>query len=298
MDIATLSARFSRPGQLDFREVNGLAVLDINTPHGTASAALQGAHVMHWTPRGQTPVIWLSRDAKLAPGKSIRGGVPVCWPWFGAHEHEAAFPAHGFARTVPWELVDATVSANGARLCFRLPAASIPTAQWPAACDVSLEIGIGTAFEAVLTTRNTGSEAFTLGEALHTYFHVGDVTQVQVLGLEGGGYLDKADQWAAKIQSGPVTVGAEVDRLYEGSAAECLILDPALKRRIRVGKTGSHSNIVWNPWTEKAAKMGDLGPDGWREMLCVESANAGRDVIRLAPGASHSLAVRYSVEAL
>ena len=298
MDLATLTARFGQPGRLDFREVNGLAVLDVSSRHGTASVALQGAHVMHWTPRGQAPVIWLSQDARLAPGKSIRGGVPVCWPWFGAHEREAAFPAHGFARTVPWELADAAHGDEGARLCLRLPAASIPAAQWPAACELSLEVSIGTAFEAVLTTRNTGSEAFPLGEALHTYFHVGDVTQVQVLGLEGAGYLDKADNWAAKLQAGPVTIAAEVDRLYEGTAAECLILDPVLGRRIRVSKVGSRSSIVWNPWSEKAAKMGDLGPDGWRRMLCVESANAGRDVIRLAPGASHSLAVRYSAEPL
>jgi glucose-6-phosphate 1-epimerase len=125
------------------------------------------------------------------------------------------------------------------------------------------------------------------------------VRQVRIHGLGNCPYLDKVDAGARKQQSGPVRIGAEVDRIYLDSVADCLIDDPGLRRRIRVAKSGSRSTVVWNPWTEKAAKMGDFGgPSGYLHMLCVESANAAEDVVSLAPGASHTLAVAYSIEPL
>ena len=298
--LADLNARLGLHDQLRFVEgLGGLPVVEIENAQASASLALQGAHLLTWTPRGQQPVIWLSPDAKFAPGKSVRGGVPVCWPWFGPHPGEPAFPAHGFARTVPWEPVETEVLHDGrTHLVLRLVQTEATRAQWPHACEVVLEVTVGATLEIALLTHNLGESAFTLGQALHTYFAVGDVRRAAVQGLDGCPYLDKVEDFARKQQAGAVTIGAEVDRIYLDSRADCLIEDPVWGRRIRIAKQGSASTVVWNPWIEKAAQMGDLGSEGYLHMLCVESANAAEDVVRLAPGGTHRLWVRYGVEPL
>jgi len=275
----------------------GLTVAVVNNSHARAIVALQGAHVMTWTPHGQQPVIWLSRAAKFIPGKSIRGGVPICWPWFGPHASEPKLPGHGFARTVPWEVI-ATGSLRDDRttLALRLVETDATRAQWPHATPVEAHITIGATLEIELITRNSGSAPVTIGDALHTYFEVSDIRQARIHGLGGCPYLDKVDGGKRKQQEGPVSIDREVDRIYLASTADCMIEDPRWQRRIRVSKRGSRSTVVWNPWTEKAAKMGDFGPGGFLHMLCVESANAADDVVTIAPGGEHRLWVHYSVE--
>ncbi|MDX1251911.1 MAG: D-hexose-6-phosphate mutarotase [Gammaproteobacteria bacterium] len=300
IDYSLLNERFGLRGQVTFREgAGGLAVVEVSNSHATAALALQGGHLMRWAPRPQSPVIWLSRAAKFGPGKSIRGGVPVCWPWFGPHSSDASLPAHGFARTVPWEVTATRALPNGATgLSLRLVPSDATRAAWPYSTEVMLHIIVGTALEMNLVTHNTGNEAVTLGQALHTYFEVGDVRRIKIHGLGGCEYIDKVDGGARKVQNGPVTIAAETDRIYLGSTADCLIDDPQLRRRIRITKGGSRSTVVWNPWIEKAAKMGDLGESGYLNMVCVESANAADDVVTLAPEAEHRLWVRYSAEGL
>jgi glucose-6-phosphate 1-epimerase len=299
-DFSALNTRFGVSGQVVFKEgPGGLAVVEVANSQGAATIALQGAHVMTWAPRGAQPVIWLSRAAKFAPGKSIRGGVPICWPWFGPHATESSYPGHGFARTVPWEVIEARACANGATyLVLRLAPSDATRAQWPQATPVEARITVGRTLEIDLVTRNEGAAPVTLGDALHTYFEVSDVRQVAIHGLGGCPYLDKVDGGKRKSQTGPVTIGAEVDRIYLDSAADCLIDDPGLGRRIRVHKRGSRSTVVWNPWIEKAAKMGDFGHHGYLNMVCVESTNAADDVVAVAPGGEHHLDVTYSVEPL
>lgn len=300
LDSTALNARYGIPDQLSFKDAQGgLVVVEVNNTHATASIALQGAHLMTWAPKDAAPVIWLSKAAKLAPGKSIRGGVPICWPWFGAHANEPTFPGHGFARTVPWDLLETQKLANGAtRLSFRLVHSDATRAQWPHPSEVEIHMVIGPTLEIDLVTRNTGTAPITVGDALHTYFEVGDVRKVKVHGLDGCPYIDKVDGGARKQQAGPVTIAGEVDRIYLESTADCVIEDPVLERRIRIAKKGSASSVVWNPWVEKANKMGDLGENGYLNMLCVESTNADADVVNIPAGAEHHLWVRYSVEAL
>ncbi|MBI3778899.1 MAG: D-hexose-6-phosphate mutarotase [Gammaproteobacteria bacterium] len=297
-DFSALNARFGLSGRVIFREgPGGLAVAEVTNSQGSASIALQGAHLMTWTPRGHKPVIWLSRAARFAPGKSIRGGVPICWPWFGPHASNAALPAHGFARTVPWEVIGAQSLADGAtRLDFRLIQNEATHAQWPHATLVECRITVGAALEIDLVTRNADRSAITIGDALHTYFQVSDVRRVTIRGLEGCPYLDKVDGGRRKQQSGAVTISAETDRIYLESSADCVIDDPGFRRRIRIRKRGSRSSVVWNPWIEKSVKMGDFGENGYLDMVCVESTNAADDVVTIAPGGEHHLWVRYEVE--
>jgi len=297
-DFSLLNARFGVPGQITFKDgPGGLTVLEVTNDRACATIALQGAHVMTWAPRGAQPIIWISRAAKYATGKSIRGGVPVCWPWFGPHATESSFPGHGFARTVPWEVTETEVLADGAtRLAFRLVQSDATRAQWPYASELESHITVGAALEVDLVTHNLGSGAIIIGDALHTYFEVGDIRRLAIHGLEGCPYLDKVDGSRRMQQSGPVTISAETDRIYLDSTADCVIEDPVLRRRIRITKRGSRATVVWNPWIDKAAKMGDFGENGYLNMVCVESANAADDAVTIAPGGMHHLWVRYQVE--
>jgi glucose-6-phosphate 1-epimerase len=166
-----------------------------------------------------------------------------------------------------------------------------------AALEVTLAVSIGAQLRVTLTTRNTGAVSISLSQALHTYFNISDIGAVRVTGLEGCEYIDKVDGGKRKLQQGAVSIGGEVDRIYLQTDADSVIDDPGLQRRIRIKHEGSRSTVVWNPWIEKAAKLGDLGPDGYRHMLCVENVNAADDARQLAPGAEHTLTAVIGVEA-
>jgi D-hexose-6-phosphate mutarotase len=297
-----LNTQFGIKGQLSFREVaGGLVVAEINNALGSASLCLQGAHLMTWQPKSQAvPVVWLSKDAKLAAGKSIRGGAPVCWPWFGAHATEAGFTGHGFARTVPWRVLESGTEPSGAtRLTLRLVASDKTRVQWAELCNVDLTVIVGETLRMEMTTENTGATDFVIGEALHTYFQISDIGQVSVTGLEGSEYWDKVGGSNLRRQAGAISFNSEVDRVYINSGAECVIHDDKLKRRIHIAKSGSQSTVVWTPWDEKANKMGDMGqPDGWREMVCVESVNAIDNVVTVAAGTRHTMIVEYRAESI
>jgi D-hexose-6-phosphate mutarotase len=298
--VQALNTQFGIDGHLVFNvDASGLIVAEINNALGSASLCLQGAHLMSWQPKSQAvPVVWLSRDTKPAVGKSIRGGAPVCWPWFGAHATEASFPGHGFARTVPWRVIESGVEPDGAtRLTLRLESSDKTRAQWSHACNVDLTVIAGDTLRMELKTENTGTADFVIGEALHTYFQISDIGQVSVTGLEGCEYWDKVGGSTLRRQEGAISFASETDRVYINTGSECVIHDEQLKRRIYIAKSGSLSTVVWTPWVEKANKMGDMGqPDGWREMVCVESVNAIENVVKVAAGTTHTLIVEYRAE--
>ena len=298
--VQELNKQFGIDGQLIFREdSSGLIIAEIDNAQATASLCLQGAHLMTWRPKHQaSPVVWLSRDAKLAAGKSIRGGSPVCWPWFGAHATEPRFPGHGFARTVPWQVIESGIDIDGSmRLALRLVKNDMLRAQWPYTCTLDLTVIVGQTLRMELATENTGTTDFVIGEALHTYLQISDIGTVRVTGLDGCAYWDKIGDPTLRKQSGAITFSGETDRVYINTTNECVIEDDKLKRRIHINKSGSFSTVIWTPWTEKAAKMGDMGqPDGWREMVCVESANVIENVVNVAAGSRHTMIVEYRAE--
>jgi len=306
MPLAALNKRFGLADQLKFVEgPGGLIFAEIDNDLGTAYLCLQGAHITTFRPKDQDePVIWLSDYAKFAPGKSIRGGAPVCWPWFGAHDTEAGFPGHGFARTVMWEVTASGALASGeTEITLTLVENEQTQAQWPHKSRVELNVVVGRSLKASLITTNLGDADISIGEALHTYLQIGDIADIKVLGLEGCEFVDKVGGVTRRTQDGAVTFDGEVDRVYVDTEATCVIEDSKLKRRIIIAKRGSRSTVVWTPWTEKADKMGDFGPvvgneGGWRRMVCVESVNALENVVVIPAGQSHILSVEYSAEAL
>ena len=169
---------------------------------------------------------------------------------------------------------------------------------WSHTSTLECHITVGATLEIDLVTRNTSAAPISIGQALHTYFEVSDIREVAISGLEGCPYIDKVDGGSRKQQIGAVTFNGETDRIYLHSTADCVIQDSGQRRRIRISKRGSHSTVVWNPWIEKAAKMGDLGDDGYLRMVCVESANAADDVVIIPAGGEHRLWVSYAVEPL
>ncbi|MGD9787426.1 MAG: D-hexose-6-phosphate mutarotase [Sulfuricellaceae bacterium] len=299
LDLDMLNSRHALAGALRFtRADNGPTLAEIANPLGSASIALEGGQILTWAPKDQEAVVWLSPQAKYTAGKSLRGGIPVCWPWFGPHATESAFPAHGFARNKPWDVASSEQLTDGAtRLTLKLQQDQETAAWWPHRAELTLTVTVGAVLRIELATRNLGNQPLTLSEALHTYFHVSDIGAVSVNGLEGCAFLDKVDGGARKTQDGAVTIVGEVDRVYLGTTATAVIHDPGLKRRIRIAKSGSRSTVVWNPWAEKGAKFGDMGDDGYRRMLCVETANALDDAVTVAPGDTHVLMAEYAVEA-
>ncbi|MDX8399006.1 MAG: D-hexose-6-phosphate mutarotase [Gallionellaceae bacterium] len=300
MSLTELNLRFAISNHVQFKEIaDGIIVAEVSNQHANSNIVLQGAHIATWQPRGQEPVIWLSPYAKFAAGKSIRGGVPICWPWFGPHATDSKLSGHGFARTVMWEMLETKALPEGETfLRLGLVETEATRAQWPHPSSVQLEVTVGKGLRIELVTHNSGAEAFVLGEALHTYLQVSDVAQMTIKGLEGCDYLDKVGEPARRTQQGGIVIESEVDRVYVDTTADCVIEDKGLKRAIRIAKTGSASTVVWNPWAEKADKMGDLGENGFRAMVCVESANAFDNLVTVAAGETHRLAVDYSVEAL
>jgi D-hexose-6-phosphate mutarotase len=299
-----LDERHARPPELTFREgPRGLLFADIDNGHGSASVCLQGAHLTTWRPRAQpVPVVWLSPAAQYAPGKAIRGGIPVCWPWFGPHPAGGALPSHGFARTAGWQVCNWRARENGAtELCLSLCESEASRALWPHAFRLELRLTVGAELGVELLTTNAGAAPFAVGEALHAYFQVGDIGAIRVLGLDGVAYVDNAGGAQRHRQARPVRFAGEVDRVYVDSPAETTIVDPVLGRRIRITRSGGRSTVVWNPWAEKAARLGDLGAGtanqgGWREMVCVESGNALENTVTVAPGETHRIAAVYRAE--
>ena len=299
MSLQDILQQHSIPGVLTFSEPSpGYLVAEISNPHATARIALQGAHLLTFQPNGEQPLIWLSPEAKLAQGKSVRGGVPVCWPWFGPHAQQKGYPGHGFARTVPWRLERASQLADGrTELEFVLLGNATSRAQWPHASELRQRITIGQTLSHELITTNLSGQPITIGQALHTYLQVGDLRRCRVDGLDGCEYIDKVAGMSRARQQGGVGFTGEVDRIYLDTPTRCEIVDPALGRRIIIESQGSHSTVVWTPWAEKATQMGDLGPDGYLHMVCVETANAAEDVVSLAPGAQHRLVANYRIAA-
>lgn len=297
MPVTDLQSRFAIPGRVAFRRTGaGQVMIDVTAAGGHALVCLRGAQVLSFSPTGQPDILWLSPTADVDSHSAMRGGVPVCWPWFGTHPSDAGQPMHGFARTAPWELVAARQSADDVELVLAFTTGPEHAALWPHTARARLTVTVGTRLALQLVTENIGSSAFDLTQALHAYFRVDDVERVSIDGLDGVTYQDKTAGYARRQQRGAVRVDREVDRIYADGAPALHLIDESSAKRIAIAKRGSHSTVVWNPWVTRGASMPDVGAVEWRHFVCVETANAGDDVIRLAPGAQHALEAIYGMQ--
>jgi D-hexose-6-phosphate mutarotase len=268
----------------------GLRTVVVSTPAATAEIYLQGAHVTAWAPQGQRGVLWMSAKSAYAPGEPLRGGVPVCFPWFGPHPSGNA-PLHGFARITDWTVVD--VADDGDEVCLTLSLSDTPATRgspWPHPFQARYTVGVGARLTLSLDVTNVGTSPVTFEEAFHTYLDVADVREASITGLERVSYIDRLVSPERLEPTGePLTVTAETDRVH-AQPGTITVVDPAGGRSLHVTATGSANAVVWNPWIAKSAAMGDFGDDEWQRMVCVETCNVLDGAVTLAPGERHAMA--------
>lgn len=266
----------------------GLPMLQVSTAWSTAEIYLHGAHVTQFQKHNEPPLLFMSGQARFADGEPIRGGVPVIFPWFGPH---ATLGAHGSVRKKSWQLKEVSSTADGAvqvRLEWPGETAAAFKLQYVVTVKESLTLEL-------ITTNLSADKPFQFEECLHTYFTVGDISQVSVTGLRGVSYLDNLANLSSRLEQEPaIRFASEVDRVYYDTSAAVEIHDEKLGRVIRVEKENSASTVVWNPWIAKAKQMPDFGDEEYRDMVCVESGNVKSNRVTLPPGKSSSLKVKLS----
>lgn len=299
MTSAELARRFNLPNVLRLEDApGGLVRAVVSSQEAEAEIYLQGAHVARWKPRRQRPVLFLSSKSLFTPGKAIRGGVPVIFPWFGPRAEGKPGPVHGFARITEWTLEGAKLRNDGdVEITLALaPNDSAPTFGY-GEFALRFRVTVGSNLQMELEVHNYGKEPFVYEEAFHAYFAVGDVRQASVSGLEGTFYIDKTDGFKRKqLGSEALRIAKETDQVHLNTNATCVIHDSAWNRRLIVEKSGSETTVIWNPWIDKTTRMSDMAPDEWQEMICVETANAADNALRLAPGGSHKLTASIRLE--
>ena len=291
MNIAELSKTFSVPGIKFDEGTNGLTRITVCNSLATGEIYLHGAHVTQFQPTGAKPVLWMSASSLFASDKPIRGGVPICFPWFGPLATDPSAPGHGFARITSWEVASATTTTTGGT--------EVELRTQIQDFHLSYCVTFGKTLQLLLTVQLSKDSASSakFEEALHTYFTISDIRNVSIEGLEKIAYIDKVDGAKLKPATGaPIKFQGECDRVYLHTSDTCRLSDPGMRRSITVAKTGSRSTVVWNPWIAKSAKMADFGDDEWPGMVCIETANVGENSIELSPGQSHTMMATIAVE--
>ncbi|MFN4944370.1 MAG: D-hexose-6-phosphate mutarotase [Akkermansiaceae bacterium] len=261
-------------------------IFEIDHPTCSARVALHGAQVISWRPADEDEVFYLSPDAVFKEGKAIRGGLPICWPWFNAHPTNPEMPSHGIVRTRFWNFVAASESDEGVTLQFEMVEGI-----WSAVVTFK----IGEALEVILETRNPNEIPIVVSGALHPYFAVSDIEQVRVVNLDGADYLDTVGTPTQRKQKGALNFSGELDSIYD-SSSNVLLVDDLSGRTLLIEKTGSPSTVVWNPWIEKSAALKDLPNDGYQKFCCIEAAIANDKAVIVMPGSIYVLSIRISVE--
>jgi len=295
--VADLQSRFGGGNFTFFTAGGDLPALRLSNDYGCAEILLHGAHVTSYTPAGEVPVLWMSEKSLFAPGEAVRGGIPVCWPWFGP-DPAGKFGGHGFARVSEWRVVETTQSPAGkSSVTLELTEQDVDKKFAPQPFKLQYTVTLGTALMAALKIFNTSDEVLNYSGALHSYFNVADASALQIEGLNDCAYADKVLNVDA-VQNGNVVIDREIDRVYRNTSGIVRIIDPVFKRVIKVAKSGSTSTVVWNPWVEKSKRMADFGDEEYHTMVCVEAANAAaaNDERSLVPGGMAELRQVISIE--
>ena len=290
-------------------EMHQLPCWRVRTAAAELLVAQQGAQILSYQRHGERPLIWLSEQAEFKQGQSVRGGVPLCWPWFGdlrrnpqavqaMYQGGHLAPAHGLVRGLDWQLLGIDSQDDGVSLEFVFNSREQLLPTWPHAAELRLAIRLDERLHLSLSNRNLGDTPLTISQALHSYFAVGDIRQAEVEGLHGCRYVETLEDWQQSQQSGALGFAGETDRIYLDTPAQLSIRDPAWQRRIQLHSSGSGSAVLWTPWIDKARRLSQFAENAWPGMLCVEHGNLLNDMLELAPGAQHQLNLSLWAEPL
>src|SRR6266550_1376747 len=294
--IAELDRRFEIPGTAQVVEGNGgLPKVRITAPEVAGEMYLHGAHVTSWKPGGGEEVLFLSSQSRWEDGRAIRGGVPICFPWFGDKTDNPKAPAHGFVRAKAWQLESIAQVGDAVTVSMFTESDEGTKKWWPADFRLVHRATFGRELSLELVVTNTGKTSLRFEEALHAYHRVGNIEKTRVRGLDTIHYIDKTDSNLKKTQHGEIMIVSETDRVYLNTTDAIELEDPILRRRTRVAKENSGTTVVWNPWVQKAHSLSDFGDDEWMQMICIETSNVADLAVDLAPGRHHKMKAVVSV---
>lgn len=299
MTVETLNEKFGIADTANFYSGNkGLTTIAVTNKYTTANIALHGAHLLNYIPDGQKDIMWMSEQSLFENGKAIRGGIPICFPWFGPHPADRTKPQHGFSRLQEWQVNDIKSNEDGSTLVslsLKETAASMDL--WPYKFNAAIDFNIGKMLEVKLTVTNTGNELFEYSDALHTYFNISDISAIYIEGLHKATYYDGFEMDLKTQEATNLQFDKETNRRYVNYTGHCIINDAGYNRKINVAKNGSKVTVLWNPGEAVTKTIADITPDGYKTFVCAEPANAypGIDMIELSPGESHTLSTVISV---
>ena len=276
----------------------GLPRIQITTPQVEGEMYLHGAQVTCWKPAGNDDVLFLSTKSRWQEGYAIRGGIPICFPWFRAKADDPKAPAHGFVRTKSWQLESMVEEQTGVVVSMSTASDEQTRRWWPAEFRLVLNVKFSSKLTLDLVCTNTGKTDLHFEEALHTYNRVSDVANVGLQGLDAVQFLDNTDSNRAKVQHGDMTIASPTDNAFLGTQNDVDLIDPKFRRHIRLKKVNSLSTVVWSPWREGAARLGDLGDGDWTQFLCVEASNILTASVTLSPGEKHKMTAVLSTAKL
>ena len=288
--------RFEIPGFVEIVDGNGgLPKVRITSPACVGEIYLHGAHVTSWKPAGEDEVLFFSSQSRWEDGRAIRGGVPVCFPWFARKADDSHAPDHGFVRTKAWQLDSISQAGDEITVSMSTESNEATKKWWPADFRLVLRTTFGEELKLELTVTNAGRTSLCFEEALHAYFRVANIEMTGVRMPDAFQYIDKTDLHQIKTQLGDIAITSETDRVYLNTRDEIELEDSLLKRRVHIAKENSRTTVVWNPWAQKARTMSDFGADEWRQMVCVEPSNVSDFSVCIEPGQQHTLKVRVRV---
>jgi glucose-6-phosphate 1-epimerase len=299
LDVTELDRRFGIPHIARVCEGDGaLARVDITSPLAHGEMYVHGAHVTSWRPAGSEEVLFLSSKSRWEDGQAIRGGIPVCFPWFRGKADDPHAPAHGFVRTRSWQLGSIVETRAGVTVSMFIESDEQMRQWWPAEFRLEHRATFGSELTLELVCTNTGRTSLRFEEALHTYNRVADIHNVRVQGLDGISFLDNTDANKEKMQLGDVTIASQTDNAFINTQNAVDLLDPKMHRRIRLQKANSSTTVVWNPWQEGAIRLRDLGEGEWTQFLCVEASNIIGGAVTLGPRQEHTMSAVLSMAKL
>ncbi len=304
--LENLSAKFSKHKSVSFHINNELVSVKVKNELAEAEVFLQGAQLTHYKKSNETALIWLSDECDYKKGLPLRGGIPICWPWFGdlgrnperlkqqfSKAQIETLSAHGLVRAAEWELKKIYSDNNSeTTLTFEYALSKNENKDWPFACRLQYDITVGSSLDIQLTIHNTGSENFIYSQALHTYFALENILETSIEGFDQDSYIDTLKNWQSLKQDGDIKFNAEVDRIYL-SAPKPIVLK-TLERNVTINNDNSNSTVIWNPWIEKSQRLSNFNDEAYKEMLCIETANIQDDIVSLPAGSSQQLSLFIS----